>query len=521
MPHDDLAVALPRAIVLATAAAALAAPAALAGHEPLFTTHTGHATAQVPGLTGVEFSTFRRPVRSPDGRRWAMLAGTTAGAMLLVDNGDGAGLHVVLQEGEHAPWTAADSGETVGDSLFDRNLTILDDGRFIFTDNTDGGDSAFDEYVVLFDGANYVTVAQEGQPVPASAGLPAGALYGSTLDSPQLDASGRTGFRATLAGVSSGENQALFFDGQVVAQIGVDSPSGQLNGAAETYRDFTGRSYYRSIDGLTWIVNGRINGDSAQDRVAIVNGEVVAQEGATLSVFSVPIGTAITSQPITDVQMTYSGDWFVRGVNTDDGGWVMRNGEITQRSFDPITPGSTEIWDSFRTVPFLNPPFFTSIGNDAGDTLIAGITTIFPVDYSGVVLLNGEHVVVRSFDPIDLNGDGEDNDDFYVWGFFFDDAFLTNDGRVLMNVRTRNNAGDTLGEAILDIDVSDLLSDACPCELDGDDAQVNVFDLLAYLDLWFASDAAAEIDGTPGVDVFDLLAYLDCWFPASGGTPCG
>src|SRR5690606_12836579 len=28
---------------------------------------------------------------------------------------------------------------------------------------------------------------------------------------------------------------------------------------------------------------------------------------------------------------------------------------------------------------------------------------------------------------------------------------------------------------------------ACACETDGNDAQVNVFDLLAYLDLWFAS----------------------------------
>ncbi len=60
----------------------------------------------------------------------------------------------------------------------------------------------------------------------------------------------------------------------------------------------------------------------------------------------------------------------------------------------------------------------------------------------------------------------------------------------------------------------------CPCEYDGASG-VDVFDLLAYLDLWFSSAAGADIDGTPGVDVFDLLAYLDCWFPASAGQPCG
>ncbi len=59
----------------------------------------------------------------------------------------------------------------------------------------------------------------------------------------------------------------------------------------------------------------------------------------------------------------------------------------------------------------------------------------------------------------------------------------------------------------------------CGCEFDGS-AGVDVFDLLAYLDLWFASAPAANIDTVPGVDVFDLLFFLDCWFPASAGAPC-
>ncbi len=60
---------------------------------------------------------------------------------------------------------------------------------------------------------------------------------------------------------------------------------------------------------------------------------------------------------------------------------------------------------------------------------------------------------------------------------------------------------------------------ACACETDGAPG-VDVFDLLAYLDVWFAADVSAERDGTDGVDVFDLLAFLDCWFPASAGMPC-
>ena len=52
---------------------------------------------------------------------------------------------------------------------------------------------------------------------------------------------------------------------------------------------------------------------------------------------------------------------------------------------------------------------------------------------------------------------------------------------------------------------------ACPCERTCDDV-TDVFDLLAYLDLWFALDPAANLDDDPAINVSDLLAYLDCWF---------
>jgi hypothetical protein len=69
-------------------------------------------------------------------------------------------------------------------------------------------------------------------------------------------------------------------------------------------------------------------------------------------------------------------------------------------------------------------------------------------------------------------------------------------------------------------DCEDCAGGGCVCEFDGDPSQIDVFDLLAYLDGWFVEDAATDIDGTAGVDVFDLLAFLDCWFPGSAGEPC-
>ncbi len=52
----------------------------------------------------------------------------------------------------------------------------------------------------------------------------------------------------------------------------------------------------------------------------------------------------------------------------------------------------------------------------------------------------------------------------------------------------------------------------CAADLTND-GTVDVFDLLGYLDAWFAADPhAADLTGDGTVDVFDLLGYLDLWF---------
>ena len=69
--------------------------------------------------------------------------------------------------------------------------------------------------------------------------------------------------------------------------------------------------------------------------------------------------------------------------------------------------------------------------------------------------------------------------------------------------------------------IAQLMIPSCPCEFTGDQpAEVDVLDLLAYLDHWFTLAVPADLDGSGGIDVFDLLAYLDCWFAASGGASC-
>ncbi len=89
-------------------------------------------------------------------------------------------------------------------------------------------------------------------------------------------------------------------------------------------------------------------------------------------------------------------------------------------------------------------------------------------------------------------------------------------------VRLRFTASDTGVGSIVEAAVDALeikayaCGDVCPCERDGDVEQIDVFDLLHYLDAWFAATPDADVNGDDVIDVYDLLAYLDCWFGACG-----
>lgn len=62
------------------------------------------------------------------------------------------------------------------------------------------------------------------------------------------------------------------------------------------------------------------------------------------------------------------------------------------------------------------------------------------------------------------------------------------------------------------------IATSAPCSADRTrDGLVDVFDLLDYLDAWFAGDA--DLTGDDATDVFDLLTYLDAWFAQSGPCP--
>ncbi len=87
-------------------------------------------------------------------------------------------------------------------------------------------------------------------------------------------------------------------------------------------------------------------------------------------------------------------------------------------------------------------------------------------------------------------------------------------GRSRTNYRAALHSGpgwdtNTPLEEVL-LDETTIIPD-CPADWNFDQA-VDVFDLLGYLDEWFAGTAAADLTGDETTDVFDLLSYLDLWF---------
>ena len=77
-----------------------------------------------------------------------------------------------------------------------------------------------------------------------------------------------------------------------------------------------------------------------------------------------------------------------------------------------------------------------------------------------------------------------------------------------------DNQAEPFGEYGLRIEVINA-----PCDLDNS-GETDVFDLLAYLDLWFEFLPGADLDENETVDIFDLLQFLDCFFSASQGQFC-
>lgn len=432
-----------RRVVALLALVALLPAFASAGTTVIYSEIASSSTSDVPGLPGVKFDGFDRPYRSPDGSYWALTAGTDLGFSedeVLVF-GSGVSGAVTIREGTPAPWAP---GENTGS--LDTNLSINNAGQYVFATNTDGPSTA-DEYIVLWDGANFVTAAQEGQGVPGIAGE----TYGSYLLSANIDNSGAVGWKAysTNGGLPSDQDDFLIHNGTVLAQAGnpAYAPTGQGGGGTENWGNFglsSSADFYVSTDGNTWVTQGSLTGSSDFNAVFAVNNDIKVQEGYTIGDFTSPV------ESIVEGIGTPGGDWYVRGDNDDQQDWVVRNGDVIARTGDAVPGGFAD--ENFSDVRY-SACFFAMTGNDVGDFVYGAVTDYVDEDLDAVIVLNNESVLLRQGDPVDVDGNGAYDDDAYIDIFNNDDSFLTNDGWYYFTADLRDGAGSGIGQAFMRVQI--------------------------------------------------------------------
>lgn len=408
-------------------------------HTTIFTNVSGHPSSNVPDNPGVHFSNTTRPFiqiyGSPNGN-WITAARTdySGGSMTILVNGE-----AKLFEEDPAPWT--------GGSYLITNLqskaSINDDGWWIFPAATEEPNGVF--IITASPSDVYSVAVQYGDPVSQ---IP-GTTWGFSLFSSVIANSGAVGWLGNLLGPPPAQNQAFVFDGELLGQLGVTVPEGQVNN--NSWNLFFNQEFFVSADGDHWSMRGNLKGDADVNEVFVVDNTVVVQEGTILpnSTYSEEIDTFFGSF------MDHAGNWYVRGTNETTGqDWIYRNGEVIAERDAPIHAGATELFTDTNS----SVTFNLHVGDSFGNYIVAGATDNLD-PYGNIVLVaNNETVVLRRGDPVDMDNNGQFDDNAYFDIVGDDDAFLSDNGNLYFLAWIMNGANTRIGQGIFKMDLSSILN---------------------------------------------------------------
>jgi hypothetical protein len=487
-------------------------------------------TSNVPGLTGVKFSnsvTPGRPFFSPDGNRWIMHwdtdAPTASDGVILV--ADGTQVSVAVREGEtdlQGPFTLTKVGSTI-EAMMDINNA--GDFAFACTDNSSGAGSINEFLLKGRVGQPLTVVAQEGSlPLPGTFDV----FFNAGLSNASISDAGSLACTTDLVGpgVTPTDNlAALKADGaEYLIRKGTQTPPGQSNPVPQTLSilDDFNPSLGLALDAThtNWMLSCNLSGDANSDRVVLVNGAVRVQEGSPIpdGGFTSPVAS------VRAVRMEHDGTWFVSGSNADGQDWVVRDGGVLAARGQPIASGASELFDDTTFAS----TFFAHAENPRGDVVIGGTTSNPGVSFNSVLVLNGQTVLLRESDPVDVNADGIFNDNAYVRTIVDDRLHLT-DTDLWVVVRLRNQVSIYCGGGDGDIGQA-LLRIALPTpnvcnDIDFNNDQVfpDLADVVDFFTVFGGGDCPTtscddtDVNGD-GVfpDLVDVVKFLDLF----GGGQC-
>jgi len=416
-------------------------------------------TSLIPGLGSVRIQSstsntderIRKPVSSPKGDYVSFRADTDAATtedIMFLRRDPADAWSVVVQEGV----TPLTGGFIAGEPLTGRRLALLDDGRFGYSVDTNA--SSLDEMTILYDNTEHTVVAREGNFIPVVAGLGIG--YGSVQDSTSLTGDGRFAIRMssmTGAGTSPNNTGIVSDNGNILVTRGGSSiPGNQLGGGTLAVATLSGDDFWMDCTGSNYMYAGTLTGSVD---VIVVNGDVVFQEGGSVSGFTgtLPATWSPTGGGINYNQMYANGDWWCRGTTSDTTQDFVLKGfggsytTVAKRG-DPIFTGSGENWSD---VDGFGPTFFGFAANRQGSYVLVGRSDIADVSKNAVAVANGTTEILREGDRVDLDNNGFLDDDAFIERWVVDMQLLTDQGDYYSVVNLRNAAGDFLGKALVHV----------------------------------------------------------------------
>ena len=385
------------------------------------------ASSQVTGVPGLFIDAIDRMGSSPDGTQWIVTVQLDTGNFFddefLIVNGT-----VQAREGTNPPYLPLGRNHEV----FDQSVRILNSGAFAFAGDFTGN-TANDDFVARGIPAGSISIlARQGDPLM---GAPAGWLAGAVDSVVITDAGIGYEVSSITGGPPASQNNALMLNNAILAQHGVDAPGGQFTGSTETWDEFDRQKFWATSDAAHTLIQGQVDGLASQDNVIVVDGQVVLQEGFPIPLSGLP--DLVEINLLTDAYLADNGDWMAEGqfeVSFD--AWAVYNGIPVALQDDPIFPGSAENWAA---------PFDAVACNTLGDFIVVG-TTDAAADQNQVVVLQGQRVLAREGDPVDLDGNGMFDDNVYLREFGANGFSLGDNRRLYFSGLLEDGAGTNLGD---------------------------------------------------------------------------
>lgn len=502
-------------LTTAGALAALTAPS-LAQIEVIYSEINGHPTAQIPGALdaagmpiAIQFKAIEDISFSPDGTRWVLRGRADADAaidtFLLLGGGTSGGM--LAQEAQ--PVLDGQPGEVY--DFFDAVNGFNENNDFAFGARARNGNTTIKEKVTTYINGAPMIVATESSPITGAMDLPPNPsgdeLLGNSLNSIHLLNDNSVGFvDLSTQNISSFRRPIC-----IVHTAGVNNvflQSGVTPIDFSIWDSFGSDNFRRTPDGMHYFAVGDDESATSSDGIMVYDGQVVVRENTVIA------GTGITAVGLFAYDLLADGTWFARGDDPADNDWALRNGTLLAQTGDPIMNVrgvGGETWGN---------TFLAVTGNRNGDWVLSGNTNNADPALDSVIVLNGEQILVREGDPIDLDGNGMFDDDVFIGrgvntnaAFSANDMVLTDDGVLYFIAPLRDSMGNDLGtfgaggEAFLRLDLNP--GNCGPCGDSNCDGIVSVSDIGFFVEAVTGGEAGWNAAFPGGEAPCDFLCAND------------